>query len=262
MPKPAEVAEKNGCHTTSVSDYLQGSASSGQVSDGRKEEAENVVETTGPGVFAVDAARDALVGEVDVFAPASALEQTEKMVGVAKVLCSLAHAHVEPDAEVRASKGCLDKAENAAVVPPDGWGEHGDLAEDVGILEAEEERNESAEGGASDGSAGGAGLGAIGPVDLWLEFLDEETGVAAGFAPAEFEVAGGGVLGHAAEAGVGDADEDDGLDLAGLGEAVGSEVGLPGVAGDVGGEVVEEVLAVVEVEDGEAAVWIREVGLG
>lgn len=39
-------------------------------------------------------------------------------------------------------------------------------------------------------------------------------------------------------------------------------MGLPGVSGDVSGEVVEEILTVVEIEDGEAAVGIAEVGFG
>ena len=75
-------------------------------------------------------------------------------------------------------------------------------------------------------------------------------------------VAGGGVLGHAAETGVGDADEDERLGEAGEVEAVGGLAGAPGAAGDVGGARVEEVLTVVKVEDGKAAVGLGDVGGG
>lgn len=99
-------------------------------------------------------------------------------------------------------------------------------------------------------------------VDEGFEFLDEEAAVAAAFAAAAPGIAGVGVLGHAADAGVGDADEDDGFDFVGAGEGVGSGVGLPGAMGDEGGAAVDEVLAVVEIEDGEAALGVGEIGFG
>lgn len=203
---------------------------------------------------------DALVGEINVLAPAFALEQAEEVVGVAKVFCALGHAHVEPDAEIWPGEWSFYKAEDAAVVPPDRRGENGDFAENLRVFKAKEERDKTAEGGAADGGSGRAGLGAVDAIDLRFELFDEEAGVTPGFATAELEVAGGGVFGHAAEAGVGDADENDWLNFARFSEAVGGGVGAPGVAGNVGGEVVEEVLTVVEIEDGEAAVGIGEVG--
>lgn len=99
-------------------------------------------------------------------------------------------------------------------------------------------------------------MGAVEVVDLGFEFFNKEAGVAAGFASAKFEVTGGGVFGHAAEAGIGDAEEDDWFNLTGFGEAVGGGMGTPGVAGDIGGEVVEEVLTVVKIEDRKTAVGI------
>ena len=71
-----------------------------------------------------------------------------------------------------------------------------------------------------------------------------------------------GVLGHTADAGVGDADEDDGFDFVGGGEGVGGGVDLPGAVGDEGGAGVDEVLAVVQIEDGEAAGGVGEIGFG
>ena len=87
-----------------------------------------------------------------------------------------------------------------------------------------------------------------------LSSFDEEPAVERAVAAAHAEIAGGGVLGHAAEAGVGDADEDDGLGCGRALVAVGCLAGAPGAAGNVGGAGVDEVLAVVEVEDREAAV--------
>ena len=56
-------------------------------------------------------------------------------------------------------------------------------------------------------------------------------------------VAGRSVLGHAADAGVGDADQDDGLDEAVAGEGVGGFPRVPGAVDDVGRAAIEEVLA-------------------
>ena len=62
-----------------------------------KEKAKDVVEATGPGVFAVHASGNPLVGKIDVFLPAHAFEQAKEMVCVAKMTGSFGHAHVEPD---------------------------------------------------------------------------------------------------------------------------------------------------------------------
>ena len=78
-----------------------------------------------------------------------------------------------------------------------------------GNSKAEKEGDEAAERRASD--CGGLRClreGAIGGVDRWLEFFDEEAGIAAALAATELEVARWSVLRHAADAGVCDADED------------------------------------------------------
>ena len=128
------------------------------------------------------------------------------------------------------------------------------------VGEAEVERDEAAEGGAAERRVGGVGEGAELAIDAGLQLFDEEPAVEIAVAAAKGGVAGGCVLGHAAKAGVVDADEDDGFDEASAGEAVGGGVGLPGVVGDVRGAAVEEVLAVVEIEDRKMARGLVDVG--
>ena len=130
------------------------------------------------------------------------------------------------------------------------------------MLEAEVEGDETAERGASEAGVFGGGEGAIGVVDEGFHFVEEESAVGLAFTATQPEVACWGVLGHAAEAGVGDADEDDGFDLVVGEEAVGGGVGLPGASGDVGEAAVEEVLAVMQVEDWKAAGGVFVVGGG
>jgi len=194
--------------------------------------------------------------------PAALEEAAVEEIGVAEVAEAFAGAHVEPDAEAGFGAGAADAVEDGALVPPDAGAHDGGLAEDVGVVEGEGEGDEAAERGATDGGVFGAGEGAEVEVDEGFELLDEEAAVAGAFAAAAPGVAGGGVLGHAADAGVGDADEDDGLDLVGGGEGVGGGVSLPGAAGNEGGAGVNEVLAVVKIEDGEVTGGFGEVGLG
>ena len=193
--------------------------------------------------------------KLEIFAwdPALHHEAAFEELGIADVAEAFGGANVEPDAERRLGLGGGDKGEDAALIPPEGGRHNGEAGEDVRVSEAKVEGDEAAEGGAAETSLGGFGAGAEGGVDPGLELFDEETAVAMAFASAHAIVAGGGVLGHAAKAGVGDADEDEGFGLVGGVEAVGGFSGSPGVAGYIGGGGVEEVLAVVEIEDGKTA---------
>ncbi len=183
-------------------------------------------------------------------------------VGVAEVAEAFGGTHVEPDAEGGFGAGTSDAVEDGSPIPPDAGGEDGDFAEDVGVVEGDGQGDEAAEGGATDGGVGGVGEGAEGLVDEGLELVDEETAVAATVSSVTARVAGMGVFCHPPNAGVVDADEDDGFDLVGAGEGIGCGVGLPGAVRDEGGSAVDEVLAVVEIEDGKAAMGFGEVGLG
>lgn len=227
-------------------------------------------EAGGPGGFVVEGVGDAEVVDVDGgtgdaadgFAPATLEEAAVEEVGVAEVAEAFGGSHVEPDAEVGFGAGTSDAVEDGSLIPPDAGGEDGDFGEDVGVVEGDGERDEAAEGGASDGGVGGVGEGAEGAVDEGLEFVDEEATVAGTVSSVTAGIAGVGVFCHPPNAGVVDADEDDGLDLVGAGEGVGCGVGLPGAVSDEGGSAIDEVLAVLEIEDGEAAGWLVRGGVG
>jgi hypothetical protein len=242
---------------------------------GWEEEAEDVGEAGGPGGFFVEGAGDAEVVEVGWrgggFVPSgvewavvpAALEETAvEEVGVAEMAEAFGHAHVEPDAEVGFGAGAPDAVQDGSLIPPDAGREDGGFAEDVGVVECYRQRNQTSERRTADGGVGRVGEGAEGFVDEGFELVDEEAAVAGTFAAAPTGIAGVGVLGHAADAGVGDADEDDGFDFVGSGEGVGGAVDLPGAVGDEGGAAVDEVLAVVEIEDGEATGGLVRGGVG
>lgn len=213
------------------------------------------MEAVGPCVFGVEGPFDLVEGEVGTKPPALALEQTAKGFGVADMALAFGGAYVEPDAWAGMAGGVevADKGEDAALIPPDGGGEYAEATEGLGALEAEIEADESAERGAAEPGVLGTDGGSVGSVDEGDELVDDEAAVTIAVAATHLEVGGGGVLGHAAEAGIRDADEDEGLGLVGFVEPVGGGAGAPGVARYIGGAGIEEVLTVVEIEDGEAA---------
>ena len=183
----------------------------------REEEAEHVREAGGPSEFIVHRALAAGVGEIDAVPPA-ALEQTlVEEVGITQMAQALGGAHVEPDFEIGPALRVTEEGEDAAVIPPDGRAHDSELAEDLRVLQAQIERDETAERGASQGGVGGAGLRTVGLVDKGFYLLEKHPPVGVAFPTGHAEVACWGVLGHAANTAIGDTDEDDGLDLAGFG---------------------------------------------
>jgi len=222
----------------------------------RKQEGQDLVEASGPGILVVDPAFYFQEGKVDVGFPTFFDEESGEEFGVSNVALTFSGAYIQPDFEWWFGFCIGYKGQNAAVIPPNGGREDGEAGEDVEVLEPEEEGDEPAEGGAAESGVFGLREGTVGGVYEGFELLDEDAPVAAAFASAHAEVAGGGVFGHTAEAGVGDADEDDGFNLAGESKIVRGGPRSPGASWDVGGVRVEEVLAVVEVEDREAAVAI------
>ncbi len=137
------------------------------------------------------------------------------------------------------------------VVPPDAGREYGEPGKDLRVGEAEVERDETAQGRTAERGVRGVRESAELAIDAGFQLLDEKAAVEVAVTAAEAWVAGGSVLSHATKAGVINPDEDDRLDKTLAGEAVGGGVGLPGAVWYVGGPAVEEILAVVEIEDGE-----------
>ena len=90
--------------------------------------------------------------------------------------------------------------------------------------------------------------------------MHEELTVKEAATAAELRIGVGGVLGHAVVACVRNADEDDGLNALLLDKAVSGDVSAPGTVGKIGGLTIEEVLTVVEIEDGKGAIRISQVG--
>jgi hypothetical protein len=164
-------------------------------------------------------------------------------------------ADVEPDFEWQVAAQLADTVQDIAVAPPDRRGHDGELAEDVGVLEAEVEGDEATEGGAAETGIGGRCGSAVAAIDEGFEFVDEEAAVAAGETSASATVANLGVFADAAYAGVVDTDHDEGLDGAFGDELFCGFVEAPFVA-EEGGGAIEEVLTVVEIEDGKTAGWI------
>ncbi len=207
-------------------------------------------------------AEGTLVEEILSFLPAALDEQREEHIGVMEVPRAFGCAHVEPDRERRLGYGLPDKAKDAAAVPPQGGRDDGDLAKDAAVLEGKEEGDKAAERGSAKCGVGSGGGGAELAVNKRLKLFDEQRAIERSLAAAEAGVRGGGVLGHALEAGIGDADEDHRLNRTGLCQPIGGAVSAPSVAREVGGVPVEEVLTVVQVEDGKRALRLGEVSSG
>src|SRR5579871_2792491 len=92
------------------------------------------------------------------------------------------------------------------------------------------------------------------PRNPGYQVLGQEKTVTAGLASATLPVAVVGILRDSALAGVVDADDDQGLHFAGLNRFIGLLAHLPGAAFDERGVGVEQVLAVLHVEDRVGAI--------
>ncbi len=90
--------------------------------------------------------------------------------------------------------------------------------------------------------------------DEGQQVLREEVAVLVGVSAAHLPVAGRRVFGEAVFAGVGDADHDEWLDLAGFDHGVGRLGNLPGSSRDERGSGIEEVLSVLQIQDGILAI--------
>src|SRR5215471_1518569 len=105
-------------------------------SAGGKEKLQEGADALGPSGFVVFAAFDALVVEVGFELPALADEDVAEALSVLYGTATFACAGVEPDARMRRGARCGSKAQNDALVPPDGRRKRGDAAKDLGHFQA------------------------------------------------------------------------------------------------------------------------------
>ena len=200
---------------------------------GGEEKGEDLVESCSPCFFVVSGIRNDAKADVFFILPTLLDEEAVQEFCITDVTKALGGADIQPDAGAGPGPGLRGEGEDGAVIPPDGGAENGEAAEDVRVLEAEEEADETAERRTTEAGVLRAGQGAETFVDEGFELVEEEAAVGAALAAAHAEVARGGVLRHAAEAGVGDADEDDGCGQSFGGAAVRCGACAPGTARDV-----------------------------
>src|ERR1700734_2199268 len=112
---------------------------------GGKEETQDVAEAVRPCLFGVHGSLGLCVGEIDAELPSAFNEKALEHVRISQMLQAFRCSHVQPDAQVWPSGLAFDRVENAAMIPPKGGRHDGDSAEDLGVGEAEVERDESAE---------------------------------------------------------------------------------------------------------------------
>jgi hypothetical protein len=105
--------------------------------DGWVEELEDAADALRPGGFVVFAAFYAFVVEVLALAPAFFEEDIAELFYVLDDTRALFRADIEPDRGPGLDRRGGGKTVNHALVPPDGRGESGDLAEQLRIFQAE-----------------------------------------------------------------------------------------------------------------------------
>src|SRR5229473_1056280 len=205
-----------------------------------------------PGGFVVLRAFDALVVQVLFELPAFFEQHIAEFFHLRHDAGTFARADIQPDARAGLDDRRPREAVNHLLVPPNRWREGGDFPENARMLEAQVERNKSAQGGAADAGVLRAGERAVFAVDEGLHFFDEKFGIAIGAAAAEFGNVSRRVFANAGF-GVVHADDDQRGDGADLNAVIGGLADVPILPGDEGCGAVEKILAVMKIEDGKMA---------
>src|SRR5580698_9183694 len=193
--------------------------------------------------------------EVVAERPAFLDEDVAKLLDVGDDARAFLGADVEPDRGMRVDARGGGETIDDALIPPDRRRERGDFAEGLRELEAEVKRDEAAERRTADAGETRIGVDAILRLDERHHFLQQKFCVAIGAAAAEFWRFGGCVLEDARFACVVDADDDERRKPAGADAVVGGALDVPVLSGK-GCGAVEKILAVVKIEDGEAAIGL------
>lgn len=224
---------------------------------GRKQEAQHGPDAPCPTGFVVSSLRKALEVQILAVAPSIRAQAAGEVFGVLNGAPALFFSHIEPYTrpfpDLR--RELVEGAEDGFVVPPDAGREDGQLAEVLGVAQAEVERDEAAEGRATEPGGLPFSLDTVAAGDEGHDFFDQQAAVVIGFAAASLKVAFVGVLGQTAVAGVVDSHDDQGLGLAGFDGGVGMLADFPGTSGEGGGGI-EQILSVVHVENGVGSMGV------
>src|SRR5260370_25409967 len=120
------------------------------------------------------------------------------------------------------------------------------------MLESRIKGDQAAKRRPADAGVLRAGERAIFAIDERLHFFDQKLFIAIGAAAAEFGNVGGSVFANA-RLGVVHPDDDQRGDHASLNTVIGGLPDMPVLSGDEGRGAIEEILAVMKIEDGEMA---------
>jgi len=174
-------------------------------------------------------------------------------VSLGLALPPLLAAHAEEGLGAIAGEVGEYRVGEVRVREPDGraLGEH--APEDVGVALGGAQGDETAERGAADAALGRVGIGAEGALDARDDLAHEPVDIRVALA-LNAHCVGREILDGAVAPGVGDRGDDDGLDASLGDEGRRGLIGRP--FGGRGRAVVEDVLAVLHVEDGVAAVGV------
>ena len=194
------------------------------------------------------------IRQVNPVLPTAFQQPLVEQVGISKVPEPLGRTHIQPDAQVRASlPSVAQKGEDAPMIPPDRRAHDSKLAEDIRMLKPEIERDQPSQGGPAERCALRSRHRPVRAVDKRFEFVDQQASIRMALAAAGTEVARGRVLSHTPEPCVRNAHKDDGFDIPRPHHRIGRSMRAPGAPGNVREPPIEEVLAIVQVEDRKAA---------
>src|SRR5229473_1965910 len=205
-----------------------------------------------PSRFVVLRAFDALVVQVAPKAPAFFEEHVTELLDVLHDARAFARTNVQPDARAGLHDRGLSKTVDDEMVPPDGRRERGDFSKNARMLEPQIKGDQAAQRRTADAGVLRAGERAVFAIDERLHFFNQKFCIAVGAAAAEFGNVGGSVFANA-RLRVVHPDDDQRRDRTRLNEVIRGLPNVPVLPGDEGGSAIEEILAVMKIEDGETA---------
>src|SRR5882672_2522012 len=205
-----------------------------------------------PSRFVVLRAIDTLVVQIAAWLPAFFEEHVTELLDVLHDARAFACADVQPDARAGLDGCCPGKTVDDELIPPDGRRERGDFSKHARMLEPQIEGNQAPQRRTADAGVLRAGEHAVFAIDEGLHFFDQKFCIAVGWAAAGFGDVGVSVFAHARVRVVHPHDDKRG-DRARLNKMIRGLPDVPVLPGNEGGGAIEEILAVMKIEDGEMA---------